>query len=57
MDTMIGKEGLLIFISHRLSSCRSCDKILVFHDGELYETGTHEDLLQKGGIYAEKLLI
>lgn len=35
-----------IYISHRLSSCRFCDKIAVFRKGELVECGTHDALLQ-----------
>jgi len=35
-----------IFISHRLSSCRFCDDIAVFHDGELVQRGCHNTLLQ-----------
>jgi ATP-binding cassette subfamily B protein len=42
-----------IYISHRLSSCRFCDSIAVFHQGELLEQGTHEVLLERGGKYAE----
>lgn len=34
-----------IFISHRLSSCRFCDEIIVFDDGRLIQRGTHEQLL------------
>ncbi len=35
-----------IYISHRLSSCRFCDKIAVFHEGEIIQFGSHEDLLK-----------
>ena len=41
-----------IVIAHRLSTIRSADKILVLHQGRLREEGTHDELLQKGGIYA-----
>ncbi len=42
-----------VYISHRLSSCRFCDKIAVFDHGELVQTGSHEELLaEEGGIYA-----
>jgi len=42
-----------IYISHRLSSCRFCDKIAVFGEGAIKEYGTHQELIGiEGGIYA-----
>lgn len=38
-------EKTAVFISHRLSSCRFCDDILVFHEGMLVQRGTHEELV------------
>ena len=34
-----------IYISHRLSSCKFCDEILVFHKGAVIQQGTHEELV------------
>lgn len=45
-------EKTAIYISHRLSSCRFCDEILVFDEGRIVQQGSHESLLQnKGGKY------
>jgi ATP-binding cassette, subfamily B, bacterial len=43
----------VLLISHRFSSVRSADRIYVLHDGRVVEHGTHEDLMQLGGRYAE----
>ena len=40
-------------IAHRLSTVLHADRILVFEKGAFVEEGTHETLLEKGGIYAE----
>lgn len=41
----IAKNKSAIYISHRLSSCKFCDEIAVFHEGRIIEQGTHEALL------------
>lgn len=45
------KDRTAIFISHRLSSCKFSDKIIVFDKGEIAETGDHDSLICKNGMY------
>ena len=50
----ISGDKTAIYISHRLSSCKFCDEIAVFHDGAVIQQGTHEALLaDANGKYAE----
>ncbi len=42
----------VVFISHRMSSCRLCDRIVVLQGGSVAEQGTHEELMEKEGLYA-----
>ena len=46
------RERTVIFISHRLSTTRFADRILLFADGRLCEQGSHEVLMAMGGRYA-----
>ena len=50
----IVEDRTAIYISHRLSSCKFCDEIAVFHDGQVIQQGTHEALLadETGKYYA-----
>ena len=50
-DEMV-KDKTSIYISHRMSSCRFCDDIIVFDAGRIVERGDHDSLLSKGGQYA-----
>lgn len=51
MNRMIGEKSA-IFISHRLSSCRFCHDIIVFHEGRLIQRGSHDVLVcGKSGMY------
>lgn len=56
-ETMAGlcknKDVLSVIVSHRLSSAAVCEKIFVFDNAELAEQGTHRQLLENGGVYAE----
>jgi subfamily B ATP-binding cassette protein MsbA len=46
------KGRTVVMITHRLSTIRGADTILVLHEGIVVEQGTHDDLLARGGIYA-----
>ena len=48
----ISKDRTAVIIAHRLSTIRNADRILVLDQGAIVEDGPHEDLLQKGEIYA-----
>src|SRR5262249_24663680 len=47
------KGKTTILISHRFSTVRMADRILVIDDGQLVELGTHAELLEKDGLYAK----
>lgn len=51
------KEKTSVFISHRLSSTRFCDRVCFLKDGRITEVGTHDELMVKGGDYSEMYAI
>ncbi|MEH2040364.1 ABC transporter ATP-binding protein [Nostoc sp.] len=53
----ITQNQMVLLISHRFSTVRMADKILVIENGEVIEQGTHEELLQLGGRYAKLFLL
>ncbi|HIA64838.1 TPA: ABC transporter ATP-binding protein [Candidatus Poribacteria bacterium] len=48
----VGSNCTTILISHRISTVKAADQIVVLHDGRIVETGTHQDLVSQNGIYA-----
>lgn len=49
----LNKEMICIIIAHRLSTIKNCDKIIVIDKGEIAEIGTHQQLIDKKGVYFE----
>lgn len=52
MDTLT-KGRTSFVIAHRLSTIKNADLILVMRDGDVIESGTHEELMRRGGFYAD----
>jgi ATP-binding cassette subfamily B protein len=47
------KEKTCLIISHRISAVKEADEILVFDEGKIVERGSHQELVDRGGVYAE----
>lgn len=52
LDSLAGGRTTLV-IAHRLSTVRNADKIIVMERGQVADQGTHDELLERGGIYAD----
>lgn len=51
-NELVGEKTTL-YISHRLASCKFCDRIVVFDKGEIVEYGNHNELVKNDGLYNE----
>ena len=47
------KEKTCLIISHRISAVKEADEILVLDEGKIIERGNHDELVRRGGVYAE----
>jgi ATP-binding cassette subfamily B protein len=52
IETLLAGRSVIV-IAHRLSTIRRADRILVLQQGEIAEMGTHDELMERGGVYAE----
>lgn len=50
---VVMKERTSILISHRISTVKDADQIVVLHEGRIAERGSHDELVEHGGIYAD----
>ena len=53
-NRLIG-DKTTIYISHRLSSCRFCDRIIVFSGGQIVQDGSHDELVSQTGSQYEQM--
>jgi ATP-binding cassette subfamily B multidrug efflux pump len=52
----VSKDTTTIIVSHRISSAKNADKIIVLEDGKVKQKGTHDELLNVDGYYKELYL-
>ena len=51
------RDRTVIAVAHRLSPSKHAHQIIVLHEGNIIETGTHETLLAKAGVYAKMIAL
>jgi ATP-binding cassette subfamily B protein len=47
------RQRTAVVISHRISTARQADRVIVIDEGRIVDTGTHDELVARGGIYAD----
>jgi ABC-type multidrug transport system fused ATPase/permease subunit len=52
-DSLAGLESTRIVIAHRLSTIKHCDRIIMLDKGRIIEDGKYDELIEKGGHFAE----
>ena len=52
-DSLENLKCTRIVIAHRLSTIKNCDRIIVLDGGKIVEDGTYDELIEKGGMFAE----
>ena len=50
------KEATVVIVSHRLAVSKICDKIIVIDGGKVAEIGSHQELVERQGIYSKMFL-
>ena len=52
----VSKEITLLIATHRISTAKNCNKILILENGKVIEYGSHNELIAKDGYYANTVL-
>ena len=48
----LAKDRTTLIVAHRLATVKKADRIVVFEEGQIVASGTHESLVKEGGLYA-----